>query len=259
MPARGHLPHVTHSRWSTRAQCGLLKVGFPAGPDSKESACNAGDPSSSGKIPWRRKWQPNPVFLAGKFHGQRSLAGYSPKCCKELDRTKRLTLSLSLFSQDPKDSCNRMERILLELNSSPQSLRGFPGGASGKEPACQCRRRKRYRFHPRVGRMPWRREWEPTPIFLPGDPVDRGDWQARVHGVTKSRTRLKQLSTLAPTPPSTALFKKKKKKKNAFFVLPWGKKPFLALILKKNLSRHLHFTWLCNTYNQIADSQVQIQ
>ena len=29
-------------------------------------------------IPWRRKWQPTPVFLLGKFHGQRSLAGYSP-------------------------------------------------------------------------------------------------------------------------------------------------------------------------------------
>ena len=30
------------------------------------------------KIPWRRKWQPTPVFLPGEFHGQRSLAGYSP-------------------------------------------------------------------------------------------------------------------------------------------------------------------------------------
>jgi len=31
-----------------------------------------------GKIPWRRKWQPTPVFLLGELHGQRSLAGYSP-------------------------------------------------------------------------------------------------------------------------------------------------------------------------------------
>ena len=31
-----------------------------------------------GKIPWRRKWQPTPVFLPGKFHGHRSLTGYSP-------------------------------------------------------------------------------------------------------------------------------------------------------------------------------------
>ena len=40
---------------------------------------------------WRRKWQPTPVFLPGKFHGQRSLAGYSPWGCKELDMTEWLT------------------------------------------------------------------------------------------------------------------------------------------------------------------------
>ena len=40
-----------------------------------------------GKIPWRRKWQPTPVFLPGKFHGQRSLEGYSPWGLKESDRT----------------------------------------------------------------------------------------------------------------------------------------------------------------------------
>ena len=37
------------------------------------------------KIPWRTKWQPTPVFLLGTFHGQRSLTGYNPWCCKELD------------------------------------------------------------------------------------------------------------------------------------------------------------------------------
>ena len=42
------------------------------------------------KIPWRRKWQPTPVFLPGESHGQRSLAGYSPWGCKELDTTERL-------------------------------------------------------------------------------------------------------------------------------------------------------------------------
>ena len=43
-----------------------------------------------GKIPWRRKWQPTPVFLPGESHGQRSLAGYSPQGCKELDTTAQL-------------------------------------------------------------------------------------------------------------------------------------------------------------------------
>ena len=39
------------------------------------------------KIPWRREWQPTPVFLPGELHGQRSLAGYNPWGQKELDMT----------------------------------------------------------------------------------------------------------------------------------------------------------------------------
>ena len=46
-----------------------------------------------GKIPWRRKWLPTPLFLPGEFHGQRSLAGYSPWDHKELDTTEQLILS----------------------------------------------------------------------------------------------------------------------------------------------------------------------
>ena len=41
------------------------------------------------KIPWRRKWQPTPVFLPGEFQGQRILVGYSPWDSKELDVTER--------------------------------------------------------------------------------------------------------------------------------------------------------------------------
>ena len=44
--------------------------------------------SLSRKIPWRRKWQPTPVFLPGDSHGQGSLAGYSPWGCKALDKTE---------------------------------------------------------------------------------------------------------------------------------------------------------------------------
>ena len=40
-----------------------------------------------GKIPWRREWQPTPVFLPGESQGPRSLAGYSPWGCKELNTT----------------------------------------------------------------------------------------------------------------------------------------------------------------------------
>ena len=58
-----------------------LKQDFPWSSLDKESACNAGGPRFDHwvrKIPWRRKWQPTPVFLPGEPHGQRSLAGFSP-------------------------------------------------------------------------------------------------------------------------------------------------------------------------------------
>ena len=45
----------------------------------------------------------------------------------------------------------------------------FPGGASGKEPTCQSRRHKRRGFNPWVGKVPWRRTWQPTAAFLPGE------------------------------------------------------------------------------------------
>ena len=49
------------------------------------------------------------------------------------------------------------------------ALGGFQGGASGKEPACQCRRCKRWEFNLWVRKIPWRRAWQPSPVFLPGE------------------------------------------------------------------------------------------
>ena len=70
----------------------------------------------------------------------------------------------------------------------------FPGGASGKEPACQCRRHKRCRFHPWVPKIPWMRARQPTPGFLPAE-----YWREEPGGLQsiglQSQTQLKQLST----------------------------------------------------------------
>ena len=48
---------------------------------------------------WRRKWQPTPVLLPGKSHGQRNLVGYSPWGCKELDMTERLSFPFLFQTQ----------------------------------------------------------------------------------------------------------------------------------------------------------------
>ena len=55
-------------------------TGFPGGSVAKNTPANSGDQGLGrwvGKIPWRKKWQPTPVFLPGKSHGERSLVGYS--------------------------------------------------------------------------------------------------------------------------------------------------------------------------------------
>ena len=72
---------------------------------------------------------------------------------------------------------------------------GSPGSARGKESACHCRRHKRCRFNHWVGKIPWRREWQLTPVFLSGEYHGWGVWQAIVHRVAKSQTWMKQLST----------------------------------------------------------------
>ena len=70
---------------------------------------------------------------------------------------------------------------------------GFPGGASGKEPAWPCRRCKRHVFDPWVGKILWRRASSTLACRIP---MNRGAPRAIVHGVSKSRTRLKQLISM---------------------------------------------------------------
>ena len=91
------------------------------------------------KIPWRRKWQATPVFLPAESHGRRSLEGYSPWGLKELDTTE----------------CPNTHKP----NNYYTAWR-----LNGKESTCQCRRCE---FDPWIGRIPWRRKWQPTPVFLP--------------------------------------------------------------------------------------------
>ena len=58
--------------------------------------------------------------------------------------------------------------------SSYKEHKGFPGGTNGKEPTCQCRRLKRHKFDP------WRRAWQPTPVFFLENSIDSRAWWAQL-------------------------------------------------------------------------------
>ena len=84
-----------------------------------------------GKIPWRREWQPTPVFLTGEFHGQRILEGDSPRRSKESDTTEQLVYSRLLracfadLSQagSPSSEARRAETVTLHTWGS--EVRGY--------------------------------------------------------------------------------------------------------------------------------------
>ena len=81
---------------------------------------------------------------------------------------------------EQQDSCGMMKKPKpKQLSYYPSTWdkclvtpKSFPDGASGKEPACPCRSHKRHEFDPWVGEIPWRRAWQPRPIFL-----SRGPWK----------------------------------------------------------------------------------
>ena len=86
--------HVCHTCYVHACPPLSLIWGFSGGSVVKESTCQCrrhGFNPCIRKTPWRRKWQPTPVFLPGKSHRQRSLVGCSPWGCKESDTTKRLS------------------------------------------------------------------------------------------------------------------------------------------------------------------------
>ena len=135
--------------------------GLPRWCSGKESVCRCRrckfDPWV-GKIPWRRKWQPILVLLPGKFHGHRSLVGYAAVLGVAKSQTQ-------------------LSDFIYTFSNIPWYLRG-------KEHTCQ---RRRCRFNPWVGKIPWRREWKPNPVFFLENPMDREAWWATVHGVERVR------------------------------------------------------------------------
>ena len=118
-------------------------MGFPDGSDGKETACNAGDP---GSIPG----------LGSSL--EKEMATYSSTLPWKIPRTEEpgSLQSMGLQIVGHNRATNTFTSIV---------IMGLPRWLSGKESPCQCRRP---RLGPWVGKIPWRRKWQPTPVFLPG-------------------------------------------------------------------------------------------
>ena len=154
---------------------------------------------------WRRKWQPTPVFLPGESQGRGSLVGCRLWGCRvghdwsdlaavaaweawsrptwplPYPRWKRAAASV-FFPQFCSDIIDTHSVYSVQHND----LRAFQW-LSGKEPICQCTRPG---FDPWVGKIPWRRKWQPTPVFLPEKSHGQRSLVGYIHGVAKSQTRL---------------------------------------------------------------------
>ena len=144
------------------------------------------------------EWQPIPVFLPGKFHGQRSLAGYSPWGRKESNLTEWLTLLTTggPVAKTPHFHCRGYMLYLWLGNKDPICLMvqpkkiikfgilGFPGGSDGKESACNV---GDLGSIPQSGRYPGEGNGYPLQYSCLESPMDRGAWWATVYGVSKSQ------------------------------------------------------------------------
>ena len=97
---------------------------------------------------WRKKWQPTPVFLPGESQGRGSLVG----CC--------------LWGRTESDTTEATYQHAVWLDLVVHKfLWGLPWWLSGKKSVCQCRR---CGFNPWVGKILWRRMWQPSLGFLAG-------------------------------------------------------------------------------------------
>ena len=161
----------------------LQIMGFPGG--SNGSIClqckRPGFDPWSGKIPWRREWQPTPVFLSGQSHGQRSLAGYSPQRPKELGHdwetdfnvSNNINLAYILEKEMATHSSVLAWRIL--WMEEPRGLL-----STGLH-------RVRHNWSNLACVHVLKKEMAPTPVFLPGESLGQGSLvDCRLWGRTES-------------------------------------------------------------------------
>ena len=166
-----------------------------------------------GKIPRRRAWQPTPVFLPGESHGQKSLADHSSWVIKSRTWLKQLSTAqgnfmFNILREQPvsQSGCTILyfHQQFMRVSTSSWPLDSYKTEVillyniltlmefrSSMEAQwyrihLQCRR---LWFNPWVRKIPWRRKWQPTPVFLPGESHGQKSLVGYSPWVAKSQTR----------------------------------------------------------------------
>ena len=180
---------------------------------SKESACQHRryrfDPWVR-KIPWRRAWQPTPVFLPGKFHRQRNLRGSSSWSCKESDTTEWPDNNRIPRGRLAASYCSSVLRLVhldrsIEFVRSCNLQRAEPTICASVIGTSWLQKRSRWMLPTKREKMGenrscslkrQRRQWHPTPVLLPGKSHGQRSLVGRLHGVMKSWTWLSDFLSL---------------------------------------------------------------
>ena len=151
---------------------------------------------------FERQFTQHPVTegLIGRMVGD-LVTKSCPTLCDPMDcRPPRLLSPWGFLGKNTRVGCQLLlQGIFPTQGSNPGLLhcrqilyrlshQGGPGSVGGEESSCRCRRPGRQRFDPWAGEIPWRRRWQPAPVLLLQNPMDRGAWRASVHRVTRSRT-----------------------------------------------------------------------
>ena len=145
------------------------------------------------EISQRRQWHPTPVLLPGESHGQRSLVGYSPWGHKDSDTTEQLHFHFHFHALE-KEMATHSSVLAWRIPGmgEPGGLPSMGSHRVGHDwrdlaaaadshlvvrnvnrdfmaPVVQMVENLHAMQEPWVGKIPWRRAWQPTPVFLPGE------------------------------------------------------------------------------------------
>ena len=145
------------------------------------------------------QWQPTPVLSPGKSHGRRSLVGCSPWGCIESDMTEQLHFDFSFsFHALEKEMATHSSVLAWRIpgTGEPGGLPSLGSHRVGHDwsdlaaaAACQYGSSDDKESACNAGDLgliiPWRREWQPIPLFFPENSMDGGVWGATVHGLQR--------------------------------------------------------------------------